>query len=83
MERLIIQVECYSDYKYAQRPVAFTLQGKKYPIRRILKQWREVAKDFFAVQTPEGKEYVISYEEGQDRWHLEKTKELAQDEEAR
>jgi len=75
MERLIIQVECHSDYKYAQSPVAFTLQGKRYEVERICARWREVAKDFFVVQTPEEKEYIISYEEGSDRWHLERMKE--------
>lgn len=75
MERLIIQVECHSDYKYAQSPVAFTLQGKRHEIERICARWREVGKDFFVVQIPEGKEYTISYEEGSDRWHLEKMKD--------
>ena len=72
MERLIIQVECYSNYKYAQKPIAFTLQGKKYEIKRILKQWREAAKDFFVVETPEQSQYTISYDEEGDSWHLEK-----------
>ena len=76
-----VEVECHSDYKYAQTPVAFTFQGKRYQIRRILKQWRESSKDFFVVQTPEEKEYTISYEEARDRWHLEKTGKQAQDEE--
>jgi len=74
MERLIIQVECYSNHKYAQRPVAFTVQAKRYEIRRIVRQWREVAKDFFVVETPEPKQYTISYDEEGDSWHLEKIK---------
>jgi hypothetical protein len=35
----------------------------------------QIARDFFVVETPEQKQYTISYDEEGDSWHLEKIRE--------
>jgi len=75
MHRVIIKgeavsVECYSDYKYAQRPNVFTFKGKTHRVRKILKQWREESGDFFVIEDEEGKRYTLFYEEKEDIWKI-------------
>ncbi|MCD6473021.1 hypothetical protein J7K55_07950 [Candidatus Aerophobetes bacterium] len=65
-----IYVECYSGYKYADRPEAFVWKGKRYRIKNILKRWREEQGEFFIVEVEEGEKYTISYNEKEDRWSL-------------
>jgi len=65
-----IYVECYSGYKYADRPEAFVWKGKRYRIKNILKRWREEQDEFFIVEVEEGGKHTISYNEKEDRWSL-------------
>jgi len=36
-----IHVECFSGYKANERPVAFTLQGRRWEVAEILDRWYE------------------------------------------
>jgi len=77
MEELI-QVECYSGYTYAQEPRAFTWQGRRYQVKRVIKRWRTPQGPGFRVevteisgsQSPISQPVDLTYRENEDRWTL-------------
>lgn len=65
-----VEVRCYSGHTYAQRPVAFYLEGEEYQVKEVLKTWREPRRVLFSVATAEGRAFTLAYDEGNDDWHL-------------
>jgi hypothetical protein len=64
-------VECYSGYAYAERPVAFVWQGRRYKVERVLKQWRAPEGPGFRVITHEGAQFELLYNESTQEWTCE------------
>lgn len=75
MERA--EVVCYSGYRYAERPRAFTWQGRRYRVQAVRREWRTPQRLSFQVVTDEGEEYLLCYWEEADLWSV---KELARKE---
>lgn len=65
-----VKVECYSGYKYPERPCSFTWQGRMFKIARIEKEWLEPDGRFFRVLTEGEDIYELCYNETEDRWWL-------------
>ena len=36
-----LEVKCYSDYTYAERPKSFLWEGKEYEVEEIERAWQE------------------------------------------
>jgi len=68
MERA--EVECYSGYRYGERPRAFTWQGRARRVRAVTREWRTPQGLSFQVVTDEGEEYLLCYWEEADLWSV-------------
>jgi hypothetical protein len=68
---VIVSVECYSGSAYAERPTAFIWEGIRLEIGAILNRWRTPVGNVFRVQTIDGLEFELAYDEGVDRWTAE------------
>ena len=66
-----IVVECYSGYTFAERPIAFVWEGRRYQIERILQRWRSPDGPGFRVLTADGAQYELTYSEAHDEWSLD------------
>ncbi|HJW91141.1 MAG TPA: hypothetical protein VJ436_10920 [Anaerolineales bacterium] len=64
------QVECHSGFEYAQRPVAFTWQGARLRVNRILEQARIPEGKRFLVQAGNQQEFYLFYAESLDEWTI-------------
>ena len=67
---VVVAVECYSGYSVNERPTAFIRAGRKYPIVRILRQWRSPEGLGFHVETLDGARYELTHNESRDEWRL-------------
>jgi len=73
------QVECRSDWVYAQRPLAFYWQGQRYVVQVIISEKRAPQGRLFLVRTPENEIFELIYHEHSDQWsiHPQAAKESA------
>jgi hypothetical protein len=73
------QVECRSDWAYAQRPLAFTWQGKRFEIKEVIAEQRTPEGNHFLVRTSEDEHFELIYLENLDQWtiHPKPSKESA------
>jgi hypothetical protein len=62
-------VECHSEYKYAQRPVALHWEGKRLEIEQIETTWRSPVGIFFRVCTSKGI-FELTYDPNLDTWKI-------------
>ncbi len=72
-----ISVECYSGYNADERPVAFTLGGRRWDIAEIVDRWYEgglkpgqPAVNYFRVRTAEGDLFLLRYVSLFDSWSV-------------
>jgi len=68
----VIHVSCYSGYKADERPVKFTLRGRKLVVEEIIDRWYGPHDSFFKVLADDKKVYLIKYDQDDDLWTLEK-----------
>jgi hypothetical protein len=61
-------VECHSDTEYADRPLAFTWQGRRLEIAEILGRWRGPNGKSFRIKTLDGQVFDLIYREIPDDW---------------
>ena len=66
-------VECRSDTEYAERPLAFTWEGERLRVEKILSRWREPDAKGFRVRTTKGQVFVLIYRERIDEWQVQPT----------
>jgi len=71
-----IQVTCYSGYKVNKYPKAFTDQGHRCEIQKILDRWYEGDTDparpavrYFKVKTTEGRSFRVMHQAFLKRGH--------------
>jgi hypothetical protein len=65
-----LQVECYSGYEYAQRPVAFWWQQERLEVAELLAEMSLPAAKRFIVKTRDHRRWVIEYQIDLDAWFL-------------
>ncbi|MFH1490425.1 MAG: hypothetical protein ABII06_16075 [Pseudomonadota bacterium] len=65
-----IQVVAYSGYKANERPLRFTLEGRKLEVRQVLSRWTEEEADCFRVLAEDKKVYLLTWQRSLDRWRL-------------
>ena len=61
-------VECYSGYRYGERPLAFHWHGERLEIEQIETQERHREGWFFRVVTCGGQIFELLFDEGLDNW---------------
>lgn len=57
------QIEFFSGHTYAQRPVAFTWEGRKYQVETILSEWKTPDGKIFLVCTTSDEEFELVYQD--------------------
>ena len=57
------QVKFFSGHTYAQRPVAFTWEGRKYHVETVLAESMTPEGKIFQVRTTSGEEFELVYQE--------------------
>ncbi len=68
----VIHVSCYSGYKANERPINFTVRGRKLIVEQILDRWYGVSTSYFKILADDQKIYLIKYDQDEDLWTLEK-----------
>jgi len=61
-------VECRSDAEYADRPLAFTWQGRRLVIAEILARSHKPNEKGFRIKTTDGQAFDLIYREIPDDW---------------
>jgi len=64
------RVECHSGYEYAERPLALTWRGMRYPVSAIEAEWRIPGGRKFRVRTEAGARFELLYAELADEWRV-------------
>jgi len=64
-------VECHSEYKYAEKPIALTWQGRRLEVLEILGCWQTPGAICFLVKTADGQLFEVSYREQFDEWRIQ------------
>ena len=70
-----IEVECYSGHRANERPVAFTLQDRRFEVDEIVDRWYEGGLTpgrpelrYFKIRTTEGQLFLLRYNPLFDAW---------------
>ena len=66
-----ILVECYAGHRADERPLRFSLRGRKYEVSELDCQWYSPQASYFRVRADDGNYYVLRHDEGQDFWTLD------------
>ena len=72
----VIHVSCYSGYRADERPVNFSLRGRKLVVEEIIDRWYGPHNSFFKVLADDKRVYLIKYDQDDDLWTLEKIMDL-------
>ena len=72
-----IQVSAYSGYRANERPIAFTLDGRKHDVTDIIDRWYGVEHDYFKVLAEDGRVYLLRWHRILDLWFLVNVTERA------
>jgi hypothetical protein len=65
-----VSVACYSGQTYAERPLSFEWQGRRYEVAETEQAWREPGRRCFRVVTAAEERFILCYKEAQDKWYL-------------
>ncbi len=67
---ITVTVECYSGYTFAERPIAFVWNDRRYRVEQILKRWRSPQGPGFRVLTADNAQFELTYNTARDEWSL-------------
>ena len=68
--RIPIRVECYAGYTADERPVAFSLRGRRILVRDLLDRWLGEDHAYFKLAGDDGALYIIRQDRNADTWEL-------------
>ena len=66
-----VHVECYTEYKGAERPVRLQIGKQLVDIAQVEDRWYSPGATYFRVLLVNGERYVLRREDAQDVWTLE------------
>ncbi|OHD64978.1 MAG: hypothetical protein A2176_04280 [Spirochaetes bacterium RBG_13_51_14] len=69
--RITLQVNCYSGSTALERPISFTLGGKKFNVEEVVDRWYGPDYRHFKVRADDGNMYILRYDERTDEWDME------------
>jgi hypothetical protein len=61
-------VFCHSGYTYAQRPLAFLYHKERLEVVTVEAEWASPEGRAFWVNTSDGRQFKLFYEQTGDRW---------------
>lgn len=64
------QVECRSEWTYAQQPRALEWGGRRLEVARVLRQWLAPDGRHFLVACANAALFELIYHEGDDTWRV-------------
>lgn len=67
---LIVQVECYSDTAYADRPLAVIFERKRLTVKDVISAEHVPTGKHFRVRLEDGRETDLYYAEAEDLWTI-------------
>ena len=76
--RIPIRVECYAGYTADERPVAFSLRGRRILVRDLLDRWLGEDHACFKLTGDDGALYIIRQDRNADTWELVRMEVLAE-----
>ncbi len=65
-----IDVETYSGYKGAERPVAFTWKKRRIECKVIEDRWYGENHEYFKITGGDGRTYILRYDRKKDIWEI-------------
>ena len=65
-----VLVKCYSGRAYADRPVSFMLNGVRYSVESVEKEWWEPGVKHFRVRTGDNKRAELCYNGQNCAWSV-------------
>jgi hypothetical protein len=71
MSQMHPQVECRSEYQYAERPEAFSWNGERVIVTEIIAHWRSPQGMHFQVLTATHGIFYLSYLEREGIWEVQ------------
>ena len=63
-------VECYSGHEYAERPLAFTWQGERMKVDKIVAEAVTPNGKSFKVTAENGQQFTLRYDQQNDCWMI-------------
>jgi hypothetical protein len=66
-----VSVECYAGHRADERPLRFTLSGRRYEVLDVDDQWYSPEARYFRVRADDGNLYVLRHDERRDVWGLD------------
>lgn len=64
-------VHCHAGYRGEERPLAFTLGGRRLEVRDIQDRWYSPGAVYFRVLADDGNLYLLRHDEDAGEWSLE------------
>ncbi len=64
----MVQVECYSGARYAERPVALTWHDERLSVESVERAWQTPDGLAFIVQITDGRRFELIYSSPNDQW---------------
>jgi hypothetical protein len=68
---VIVYVAALSGYKANERPLRFEPEEEIYEIDAVEDQWQSPDATYFKVRTPDGKRYLLRFNEHENQWTLQ------------
>jgi surfactin synthase thioesterase subunit len=65
------RVECYSGYRYAQRPVAILWGEERLEVSEVEAEWHTTEGKRFWVRTVDGSRFDLHYSAVEDDWLIQ------------
>ena len=66
-----VRVECYSGFRYGERPLAISSPGRRWKVERTLHSWRTPTGLHFRLALDDGLIHHLRYDEKGNAWWLE------------
>jgi hypothetical protein len=70
MDAQVSKVQCYSGYRYDQRPYRFTWQDQMFEVEAVLRQENTPQGRRFLVRTDHGDLFALEYNQDTDQWQI-------------
>jgi len=64
----IVQVDCYSGGRFAERPVSFGWRREKLQVAALKQAWQTPDGVVFLVRVPDSRHFELTYAVSSDQW---------------
>lgn len=64
----MLKVECYTDSKSQESPIAFVLRERRYLVEEIVDRWFGEGSSYYKVKADDQNVYLLKYDKRLSRW---------------